>query len=252
LGYNAAMSNSSSETLQWRRVQAHIEQLVGAGTLRPGARLPSERAMQSTLGVSRQTVRRAMQEMAQAQIVRIEQGRGTFLHDRKISYRLGERVRFHQNIAASSAAGKREILLTRILPAKANVADGLALAIGTPVLLVKAIARADGQVISLGWNYYPADRFPGLGDAIRQTLSNSAALRMYGITDYRRLRTKIRARMPTPQEARTLHMLPTTPVFEVERVDADMAGVRLSYGESLWVAERVEFDLDGFGSSDDA
>lgn len=52
-----------------------------AGTLAPGAVLPSERTMSEQLGVNRQAVREALQRLAQAGLVEIRHGGGTRVRD---------------------------------------------------------------------------------------------------------------------------------------------------------------------------
>ena len=52
-----------------------------AGDFRPGERLPTESQLQEMWGVSRSVVREAMKVLESQGLVRIEQGRGTFVSD---------------------------------------------------------------------------------------------------------------------------------------------------------------------------
>lgn len=56
-------------------------QSIIAGDFRPGARLPTEPQLQEQWGVSRSVVREAMKVLESQGLVRIEQGRGTFVSD---------------------------------------------------------------------------------------------------------------------------------------------------------------------------
>lgn len=61
-----------------------FEQLVGEvldGELAPGAALPAERALAETLGVSRPTVREALQRLAHTGLVEVRQGGSTTVQD---------------------------------------------------------------------------------------------------------------------------------------------------------------------------
>lgn len=67
-------------------VESIIEQLVEQirnGTLQPGNRLPSERQLIAMLGVSRSSVREALQGLAAMGLVGIRQGEGTFIKETK-------------------------------------------------------------------------------------------------------------------------------------------------------------------------
>lgn len=59
------------------KVKRHIAQAIFNGTYNEGERLPSERALSEELGVSRVTVRKALAELGQEQLLQREVGRGT-------------------------------------------------------------------------------------------------------------------------------------------------------------------------------
>ncbi len=61
------------------RVVRHIRRLIQLGSLRPGDRLPTERELAAELGVSRPTVRSALQSLAAMGALRSRQGAGTFI-----------------------------------------------------------------------------------------------------------------------------------------------------------------------------
>lgn len=58
-----------------------IQQKIGEGVYMPGERLPSEQKFQEQFGLSRQTVRRALQILEQQGCVRSRQGSGTYVVD---------------------------------------------------------------------------------------------------------------------------------------------------------------------------
>ncbi|MDN5348212.1 MAG: GntR family transcriptional regulator, transcriptional repressor for pyruvate dehydrogenase complex [Clostridia bacterium] len=60
---------------------AQIEEQVIEGYLRPGSRLPSERELAETLGVSRGAVREALTALEMMGIVDVKSGEGTFIRE---------------------------------------------------------------------------------------------------------------------------------------------------------------------------
>lgn len=60
-------------------VAAHIEQMIVSGELSAGDRLPAERELASSLGVSRTSLREAMFELERKQLVVRQQGRGSIV-----------------------------------------------------------------------------------------------------------------------------------------------------------------------------
>ncbi|WP_241249416.1 FadR/GntR family transcriptional regulator [Rhodococcus sp. X156] len=60
-------------------VAAHLERLIVSGELRPGDRLPPERELAATMGVSRPSLREAMFELESKKLVERHQGRGSIV-----------------------------------------------------------------------------------------------------------------------------------------------------------------------------
>jgi DNA-binding FadR family transcriptional regulator len=64
-------------------VRLQIEQAIRRGDFAPGERLPSERELVETFGVSRVSVREAIRSLEALGLVRVHQGRGAFVTDRR-------------------------------------------------------------------------------------------------------------------------------------------------------------------------
>lgn len=60
-------------------VERHLKQLIANGTLQPGHQLPSERELQSQLGVSRLPLREALARLQALGLIRIRHGKGAFV-----------------------------------------------------------------------------------------------------------------------------------------------------------------------------
>ena len=68
-----------SERLATGQVVAYVRRLIEAGDLRSGQRLPAERDLATQVGVSRPTVRGALQSLAALGVVETRHGAGTFV-----------------------------------------------------------------------------------------------------------------------------------------------------------------------------
>ncbi|MBN8910269.1 MAG: GntR family transcriptional regulator, partial [Rhodospirillales bacterium] len=70
----------------WRQIAGRLQQDIAGGGLPPGARLPTEAELSQQFGVNRHTVRRALEELSRAGLVRVEQGRGSFVAEDVLDY----------------------------------------------------------------------------------------------------------------------------------------------------------------------
>jgi GntR family phosphonate transport system transcriptional regulator len=114
----------------------------------------------------------------------------------------------------------------------------------------RGIGTANGTPIELASIYVPADRFADFPSVRNQHATTTATFAAYGIADYVRVSTTIETRMPTADEARTLRQPDSAPVLVVTRVDADMAGTPILFGQAVWSGERVAFELIDDGAGD--
>lgn len=224
----------------WRHIEETLREEILRGEREPGARLPTERQIAERFRANRMTARRALAALQHDGLIRIRQGDGTFVTD-VIDYRLGERVRFTEILAAADLHASRTVLSIKVQAADASVARPLGLSAGTQVLTFETISEADSRPISTGQNFYCAARFAGLDKLFLQTKSFTAALKSFGIGDYRRHGSEVVARMPTAREASLLKQARTRPVLGVESLDVDVDGRPIRYSKGCFAGDRVRF-----------
>ncbi len=117
----------------WRQIATAIEHDIAAGRgASPGDRLPTEAALSARFGVNRHTVRRAMEELEARGLIRVEQGRGSFVAEDVLDYPLGPRTRFSETIRRQNREPAGRMLRIVETEAEAQVARALGLRRGRP------------------------------------------------------------------------------------------------------------------------
>ena len=223
----------------WRQIENRLRASIVEGDYSPGSRLPPDRQIAAAFDANRLTARRALASLEQQGLIRIEQGNGTFVAENLIRYSLGRRVRFDQNLTARDAKPRREVLGACEVEATPDVATRLGITAGDPVVKIDLLGFADECPISVTSRFAPGERFAGLAAAFKREQSFTAALRHYGIKDYRRMLTEVTARLPTRLEARLLKQPKSLPVLACESIDVDVEGVPISYQIGCFSGERV-------------
>jgi GntR family transcriptional regulator, phosphonate transport system regulatory protein len=228
----------------WKAIAADLRAAIEGGKLSSGARMPTEPELMQSFDSSRYAVRRALTALQNDGLVRVEQGRGTFVHDGfLVSYRLGDRPRFTNVLLENQITPGQEILRIDRVPGEGEVAKALGTRAGAPVLLMELLGYANGQVVKHDINYFPLPRFEEFEARLRQSGSVTEALQQFGIPDYRRRSTSIIGRLPEPAEARLLRQLRAQPIFECLRVDVDAGGAPILFGRTIFSCERVRLIL---------
>lgn len=228
----------------WRQIQDWLEFRIKEGELPPGSRLPTEQELAEGFGVNRHTVRRALTLLAEKELIRTEQGSGSYVREQVIDYAVGARTRFHENLLRQERKPRGELLSSGVVPATTEVARALELDKGEPVIVLETLGEADGVRVCLASAHFPQTRFPGLDERFRETGSVTLALRHYGVLDYRRKSTHISSRLPTAREARMLRQAKTRPVLVTQSVNVDPREWPIEYCETRFASERVHFVIE--------
>ncbi len=193
--------------------------------------------------MNRHTIRRAVQGLVQRGLLRVEQGRGTFVQDGVIDYRVARRSRFSENIARSKREPSGTLLQSADILPPIGVARQLKIHPRSPVVMVERLNAAGGMPVAVTSVYLPAGRFAGIGRMIQEE-PLAAALVQFGVTDYSRASTRVTARLPTPEEARLLQQPQQRPVLQSEAVEVDEAGRPIMVVISRFASDRVQLVLD--------
>jgi GntR family phosphonate transport system transcriptional regulator len=224
----------------WRQIARSLAASIGPGGLQPGDRLPTEAQLAARHGVNRHTVRRAVETLVRSGLVRVEQGRGSFVAEDRLDYTVQPRTRFSEWIRRQNKEPTGQVLQVRAIEATAQVAAGLGIPRGTIVALFERLGMANGVPVCLASHYFPLSPYPGLLEVLRTAPSITAALQSVGVADYRRQITRVSARMPTPTEAGLLQTPRSRPLLVCENVNVDLAGAIVEFGVACYPSTRVQ------------
>jgi GntR family transcriptional regulator len=85
--------NPSDAAPIWRQIEEGLRRLVASGALAPGKAVPSVREMASDLRVNPATVAKAYQRLAEAGVLTVRRGEGTFVAASPPPIARGERLK---------------------------------------------------------------------------------------------------------------------------------------------------------------
>jgi GntR family phosphonate transport system transcriptional regulator len=229
----------------WRQVADQIRQTVLTGVA-ANERLPAEAELATRFGVNRHTVRSAIAALEKEGLLRAEQGRGTFLNDRKrLRYPIGRRTRFSSGLEDQAQTRSGKLLSSETLPAPLHVATALSLPAAAPVIQLSTLSAADGVPVSAATSWFDASRFwRRLLSLYAETGSITASLARLGVDDYTRKTTAVEARHASSEDLDLLALSPGAIVLLTRAIDIDPDGRPVLYGESRFAADRVELLID--------
>lgn len=224
----------------WRQIVGSLASDIASGSRKPGTRLPTEAELSSRFGVNRHTVRRALEELSRDGLVRIEQGRGSFVAEDVLDYNVEPRTRFSEWIRKHNKEPSGVVRQLKEISADQRIAAGLGVRSGSRVVLLERLGFADDRPVSLARHYFPAMKLKGMLQALQASPRITEALKAVGIDDYLRQQTRVTARLPTQTEADLLRMARNRPVLITENVNVDHAGSIIEFATGCYPTPRVQ------------
>ncbi|AIV36480.1 GntR family transcriptional regulator [Streptomyces sp. MPA0124] len=231
-------SGASAQQPPSRRIAEDLRRQIETGTLRSGAKLPSERKLAEQYGAARNTAREAVRLLAEQGLVTAKHGSGVFVRTPQRLFRFGSDRYSLKNretgLTPFRLEAKRQGKVARIeVPSiererpPADVAERL----GVPADDESVVHRenhyfADDEPVQIVSTYLRWDEAQGTLLMQRKTGKDGIYGRLQDLGHVMtRVRDEISARMPTPEEAAVLELLPGVPVLEVLHTSLDQDGV---------------------------
>jgi GntR family transcriptional regulator len=129
------------------RLRDAIAASIRDGTLPSATVLPPERDFAQELGVSRSTLRNSLRDLAAMGLIQTRHGAGTVVRG-PIPKALSRLSGFTEDVRARGLTPSSDILSCVTGPAKPDVALRTGMALGTPVVTLTRLRRADGEALS--------------------------------------------------------------------------------------------------------
>jgi GntR family transcriptional regulator len=222
-------------------VRDRLLQDIATGALAPGERLGGERDLAERLGVSRSTLRQALDALETAGAVRRAAGRtgGTFVAPRRVARDLTSLTGLPSYLRRQGFSADARVLSTATVEADAETAAALGLEPGALVLEVVRVRLADGEPISLERARFPAGRFPGLldrslGGSLYELLQTAYAVRPGEAEE------RIQIVGAGSLEAKVLEVRRSTPLVAIVRTAWDRDGTPFEHSHDLFRSDRVQ------------
>jgi GntR family phosphonate transport system transcriptional regulator len=237
---------AAEATTAWRRIADEIAAEIAYGTYAVGAALPPTVELATRFGVHRHTVRQAYHHLAELGLVSVEQGRGTFVTERRFPYRLGRRVRMRTNFGAASTRITGRIVEIGRTAASSEVAAALALEHGAEVWHATTLSLAAGVPVSFGLHHVAVHHFPDFRRDLELAKGSiTGAMSAAGAGDYVRLSTRLVARMPSAEEKAQLSLAGDEPVLQSTGLDGRPDGTPLHLVVAAFAGSRTQMIVGG-------
>lgn len=232
----------------YQQIKGLILQSLQAAEWKPGEAIPSEMDLAARFRVSQGTVRKAIDELAAENLVVRRQGKGTFVAthaEQHVRYRFLKLVP-DSGDRDSEGQAHRDVVECRRIRASAEVARGLALRTGDPVVQVRRVLSFGGVPTILEDLWLPGAAFKGL-TAEQMAGYQGPTYAMFELefgVRMVRAEEKIRAVAADAQQARLLALQEGAPLLSVERLSLTYNDVPMELRRGLYRTDTHHYRND--------
>ena len=223
------------------QVHAKLRADILANRLPPGAKLPSEAALEESFGVSRITVRQALAALDADGLIRKVNGKGSFVTRPDDSPRLGPLTGFYQHMRAKGDVASGKTLSVREGKASAIAAEALDIEPGTLLVQVTLLRFVNDEPIAYGVMHAA----PELARALlaEDLNQNDMMALLESRLGFRLGSTQIEAGAVTAgkMRGRLLQVDEQAPLLRIRFTPKDVTGRPLSFTEMYFRADRFNY-----------
>ena len=241
-----AFMSSAGETpfdslhLRYERVREQLADEIERERRAAGSRLPPERAMAEHYGVSRATLRRALDELAQDGVVERVAG-GWAVASRVVGEPPNELMSFSEMAASRGLTPGGRVLERGVRPATMEEADALGLAPGAPLFELERLRSMDAVPILVDRARVPIALASGIDQVDLEGTSLYEVLEdRYGIRPAR-ARFTVEAIAADARRAKLLDLEPGQPLLRCEQQTEDESGRPIELCEMVYRFDRYRF-----------
>jgi len=226
-------------------IATQLAAAIAAGQLAPGTRLPPERRLAESLGVSRMTVRQALGELERDGLLRRLVGRagGTFVCEPRDEHRSVGTAGLSAELRRQGLAAGVELISAGVEPARRRTAAALELEPNERVVVIVRLRLTGGKPLAVERSSLPARLFPDIED---MDLAGS----LYDLMEEGFGRRPVRAvemletAEARPSDARTLGLKRGAPILLVERISYSEDGTAVEFSRDRFRGDRTRVVIE--------
>ncbi|WP_010186915.1 GntR family transcriptional regulator [Sphingomonas sp. PAMC 26605] len=230
-----AWTSTEEGTPLYLQLARSLREHISSGGIGPGSALPSERDLSDMAGLSRVTVRKAIEQLVAEGVLLRKQGSGTFVAPRIETAGAKLSSFSDETRARGEAPGVVWINKTYAQPTEEEAA-ALQISPTARVARLGRVRLAGGEPLAIEHAIIPADFLPdleSLGDSLYQALDAHGFRPTSGTQ-------RVRASLATPTEAGILSVRQNSEVLRIERLTRIPDGRFVEFTRSVYRGDRYE------------
>jgi GntR family transcriptional regulator len=226
------------------RIEQWLMRLISEGVVLPGDKLPKEKDLADSLGVSRMTLRQSLATLEARGVIERIPGRqgGTFVREPKIDADITGLAGFTEQLRRGQVRASARVVSATTVAATRGVAAALDLGRDKEVYEIVRVRRARGMPLALERSYLPAAMFPGLLErgltgSLYRLLAKEYGSAPQSAVEY------LEPYVATAEVARLLDVDEGSALLLIDRTANSAAGRPIEYARDIFRSDRIRISV---------
>lgn len=227
---------------RYSRIISYYQSLIDSGKMVEGDKMPTEEAIGELFGVSRITVRQALDELARRGYIYKIQGKGSFVTGKKAGVQLDHLIGFSEEMREIGMEPSSVMLSNELVTPSKAAMNALHLDKTQKVYVLTRIRCANGIPMAVERVSLPFARFAGLETSDLSSSLYTVLRERFGC-ESSKAEQSIQTCLVNATNAKLLQIKTGDPVLIITRTTYDFSGVPFEYTESVYRGDKYIFNV---------
>lgn len=232
----------SQSTLQ-TAIKEELLSRIKDGRFKEGEKFPTEHALCEEFGVSRTTIRGALNQLTTEGYLLRQQGRGTYVAGETGQSSAASTPHYSAQLAFQGSEGQVSILDLSVISATGQLASVFEVSMQTPIQKIERLRHVDEEPTQYELSFIPWNVAPGITEEqaaypLYQTLSTGHGVRVAKTTE------ALEFVLADERLSELLKCPVETPCFHIETVTEDEMGRTIEYSRSYFRGDKAGFVIE--------
>lgn len=236
------MLDKNSPIPVYYQLEERLKESIEKKEWEEGQIIPSERVLSEQYGISRMTVRQAIQNLVRDGYLYREKGKGTFVAANKIEQPLQGLTSFTEDMRSRGLKPGTRLLDFSVVAAEGELVRKLRVAEGESVIVIKRVRLADHRPMALETTFLPMGLVPGLTATQAQRSIYEYIEKKLGYQIFSATQT-LEASVAQKRESEMLQIEAGSPVLLIQRTSYLSDQRPLELVKSVYRGDRYKFNV---------
>ena len=231
----------NSPVPRYYQLKEIMREKMASGEWKPGDLIPSERELGEKYGISRMTARQAITDLVNEGLFYREQGKGTFVSQRKVTQQLMRLTGFTEDIRTRGQAPGTRVLSAAMRPADETTAERLRIKPQELVFCLQRLRLADGEPLAIELSQL---HFSGCERLLEEDLQENSLYRLletqYGLP-LMEAEQELEAGLAGNEESQLLKVPSGSAVLFIRRTTYTDRNQPIEYAKSVYRGNKYTF-----------